>query len=378
MRDVHGNIIINQVNGESQTREHNLQNELLTLTDRDEEDNVVGESYLEYDDNGNLIADQNGSTLQFDAWNRVATANTGNVTYRYDGLGRRVREGAKTIYYNDKWQAIEERTTSSNLVTEQYVWSPAYIDAMIRRHRDTDANGTTDETVHVTYDANFNVTSIITASSQVPTVVERFQYDAYGAKTTLNASWATITDAYAFRHGFAGGKQDLATGRVHFRNRDYDPVLARWISRDPIGYIGSEWNLYEYVGSNPVNRQDPSGLWFIIDDTVTGPVDEIIVISIFAPWIIDKITNEIIDLGDAIVETVDYIIDDIYSDPICSKRKGERGQMHDPEGTDNPWKHYKPHPTDPDKVIFKDPHTGKKIVKPRPPDFPTPPTKPTQ
>jgi hypothetical protein len=30
----------------------------------------------------------------------------------------------------------------------------------------------------------------------------------------------------------------------------------------------------------------------------------------------------------------------------------------------------KQHPTDPDKVIFKNPHTGKKIVKPKPTGFP--------
>ena len=69
-----------------------------------------------------------------------------------------------------------------------------------------------------------------------------------------------IADTYSFRHGFAGGKADSITGRVHFRNRDYDTYLARWISRDPIGYEGSEWNLYSYTSNNPIVRTDPSGL----------------------------------------------------------------------------------------------------------------------
>ena len=30
-------------------------------------------------------------------------------------------------------------------------------------------------------------------------------------------------------------------------------------SRDPIGYRGSRWSLYEYVGGNPIIRVDPSG-----------------------------------------------------------------------------------------------------------------------
>ena len=31
-------------------------------------------------------------------------------------------------------------------------------------------------------------------------------------------------------------------------------------SLDPIGYEGSEWNLYEYVSSNPLESTDPFGL----------------------------------------------------------------------------------------------------------------------
>ncbi|WP_154660992.1 hypothetical protein [Microvirga lotononidis] len=50
--------------------------------------------------------------------------------------------------------------------------------------------------------------------------------------------------------------------------------------------------------------------------------------------------------------------------------KGERGFSGSPNGTDNPFKHLRPHPTDPTKVIYIHPQTGKKIVKPMPPGFP--------
>lgn len=39
----------------------------------------------------------------------------------------------------------------------------------------------------------------------------------------------------------------------------YHPTLGTFIERDPIGY-GDGMNLYEYVGSNPVNFVDPMGL----------------------------------------------------------------------------------------------------------------------
>lgn len=44
-----------------------------------------------------------------------------------------------------------------------------------------------------------------------------------------------------------------------YRNRYYHAQLGRFVTRDPIGYEGSEWNLYEYVGGMPVQYFDPFG-----------------------------------------------------------------------------------------------------------------------
>ena len=41
--------------------------------------------------------------------------------------------------------------------------------------------------------------------------------------------------------------------------RDYDPVVGRWLQRDPIKFEGGDTNLYAYVGNDPVNYVDPSG-----------------------------------------------------------------------------------------------------------------------
>ncbi len=54
------------------------------------------------------------------------------------------------------------------------------------------------------------------------------------------------------------GLYDPETDLYYVRNRTYNPVLGRWVQRDPIGYSGGI-NLYEYVGGRAVVGMDPSG-----------------------------------------------------------------------------------------------------------------------
>lgn len=40
----------------------------------------------------------------------------------------------------------------------------------------------------------------------------------------------------------------------------FHPTLGRWLTPDPIEFEGGDPNLYGYVGNNPTNKTDPSGL----------------------------------------------------------------------------------------------------------------------
>ena len=244
-----GNSTSVTTNGVVQNRTTNRQNELTQ----------VGTTNLTFDNNGALITDQNGKTLIYDAWNRVVEQKTGavsNITFAYDSMNRRIKEGTTVVYFSSAWQAIEERN-SSNVAQVQYTWSAAYVDAMIARDRDTDNNGTLEQRVFVMQDANWNITAIANSTGAV---VERFQYDAYGKRTVLSPTFVAASDTFVFNHGFAGGKADAVTGRVNFRNREYDVDLMRWTTMDPIGFAAGDMNWYQYVGAGPTGAVDPSGL----------------------------------------------------------------------------------------------------------------------
>lgn len=49
------------------------------------------------------------------------------------------------------------------------------------------------------------------------------------------------------------------TNQNNMRDGHYNPVLGRFMQRDPIGYADGI-NMFAYVGNNPTNKTDPFGL----------------------------------------------------------------------------------------------------------------------
>jgi RHS repeat-associated protein len=138
------------------------------------------------------------------------------------------------------------------------VWSPVYVDAMIARDRDTDANGSLDERLYAAHDANFNVVALVDTSGAV---VERFAYDAFGVFSVLTPAWGSRASSnYDWVYLHQGGRWDAELAGYSFRNREYSPILGRWFRNDPIGFDGNDVNFYRALSNKPTSALDPMGL----------------------------------------------------------------------------------------------------------------------
>jgi RHS repeat-associated protein len=58
---------------------------------------------------------------------------------------------------------------------------------------------------------------------------------------------------------YAGDRYDNETGLYYVNARYYNPNLGRFLQTDPIGLSGGT-NLYAYVGNDPMDMVDPTGL----------------------------------------------------------------------------------------------------------------------
>ena len=269
-----------------QDRTHNDVNELTNTTE------TTGTAWITpvQDRNGNMTTVpkpaslSSGLTLKYDAWNRLVEVKDGATViglYEYDAKNQRVKRHLDTdspadpngldtyvhYFYNTQWQTLETRqtTTESDQPESlqpkyQYIWSPRYIDAPVLRDENTDQDSLCDDQrLYYLTDANFNITTLVDSSGDAQ---ERYIYDSYGKLTIYDATWSSTrsTSTYDNAVTYTGRESDFESGIMHYRNRYYSTELGRFVSRDPIGYKGSKWNVYEYVGSKPLVSVDSKGL----------------------------------------------------------------------------------------------------------------------
>ena len=201
-------------------------------------------------------------------------------------------------------------------------------------------------------------------------IVQRLEYDEFG-RVTLD------TNPGFQPFGFAGGLHDPETGLVRFGARDYDGETGRWTAKEPLLFDGGDANLYAYAKGDAVNLIDPDGKNPVAAGAVAGGL-------VGGPpgAVIGAVLGGLVGLGAGLLwadDVADWLRPTTPPSTSGSCPAGpttlemgrgqrDRGQTAKEDGTDNPWKHYRPHPTNPTKIVTKDAN-GKKVTKDKPPGF---------
>lgn len=185
-----------------------------------------------------------------------ACTGTVNAAYAYDPLGRRNHKSGTGV--NERYFLLDgdddvlEFDGGKNVVAF-YVPGPA-IDEPIVKSVPNGSGGYTHEYFHTNHQG-----SVIAMSDDSAALAEGpFLYDPYGNCFKGSTPCASLTGSIPYK--FTGRRLDEETGLYYYRARCYSPTLGRFCQTDPVGYT-ADLNLYTYVGNDPTNRTDPTGLY---------------------------------------------------------------------------------------------------------------------
>ena len=194
----------------------------------------------------NCGTNTNSQTLGWDAEGKLSTVTTGSTaleTNVYDPDGNRIirRDATGTTLYLPGQEIRKQGTVIT--FTRYYNLAGTTIGSRT-------STAITDLTWLFT---DHQGTQQIAVNAGTQNVTIRRQ-TPYGGTRGTNPTWVNSK-------GFVGGDND-PTGLVNIGARQYDQLLGRFISVDPLMDLADpqQWNGYAYAGNNPVTNSDPTGL----------------------------------------------------------------------------------------------------------------------
>ncbi len=206
-----------------------------------------------YDNNGNLETktDKVTSDLTTNHWDaqdqlvQIDRPDTTTVTYKYDGLGRRIEKdvaGTMTRYVYDGEDILLEYDGTNTFVA-RYSHGDQVDQPLVLQKA---GQG------FFYYHSNHQG-SITHLTDSNGMIANSYVYDSYGRRLTVAES---VIQPYSY----TGREYDGESGLYFYRARYFDASTGRFLSEDPIRFRAGDQNLYRYVFNNPVNFNDPLGL----------------------------------------------------------------------------------------------------------------------
>jgi RHS repeat-associated protein len=231
----------------------------------DGDNQISNLSSVHYDLAGNPAAYPAGSsaaTLTFDAENRMTSWSEQSgtaVSFGYNGDGLRAWKqvgtstSARIYYLYDGSQPVAELNYNGTVLNATNAFGA---NGLLSRN----AGGAS---TFYTFGPQGEVCQRFGSSANLLSTDE---YDAFGMLQATTQTGAGDVFGFGAQSGY---QTDQETGLLLLTNRYYDPGLARFLTRDPLGQAGGA-NLYGYVGNNPTSFADPLGLFSQEDAFVAG------------------------------------------------------------------------------------------------------------